>query len=94
MEFDKKGRIVLPGTSKGKAKQKEKIKFTEKVEEKKDIGILKKKDSDVFPVIAETCQKCGHKEAYFWTSQTRAGDEAETRFFKCTKCEHTWREYK
>ncbi|PIN88579.1 transcription factor S, partial [Candidatus Pacearchaeota archaeon CG10_big_fil_rev_8_21_14_0_10_35_13] len=20
--------------------------------------------------------------------------EAETRFFKCTKCKHTWREYR
>ncbi|MEK6933005.1 MAG: transcription factor S, partial [Nanoarchaeota archaeon] len=28
------------------------------------------------------------------TSQTRAADEAETRFFKCTKCKHTIREYK
>ena len=38
--------------------------------------------------------KCDHKEAWFWTSQTRAGDEAETKFFKCTKCRHTWREYR
>jgi DNA-directed RNA polymerase subunit M len=31
--------------------------------------------------------------AYFWTQQTRGADEPETRFFKCTKCSHTWREY-
>jgi DNA-directed RNA polymerase subunit M len=77
-------------TSKAKAT---KLKVSEKIEEKQDIGIVKKRETDVFPVIAATCTKCGNKEAYFWTSQTRAGDEAETRFFKCTKCEYTWREY-
>ena len=71
-----------------------KLKVSEKTEEEHGVGIVKKKDADVFPIITTVCKKCGHKEAYFWTSQTRAGDEAETRFFKCTKCEHTWREYR
>ena len=39
------------------------------------------------------CEKCGNKAAYYWTQQTRGADEPETRFFKCTKCEYTWREY-
>jgi len=39
------------------------------------------------------CPKCGNDEAFFWTAQMRAADEAETRFFRCTKCKHTWREY-
>ena len=39
------------------------------------------------------CKKCNNTKCYFWTVQTRAGDEAETKFFKCTKCGHTWREY-
>ena len=46
------------------------------------------------PVVAEVCTKCGNKTAYFWTAQTRSADEAETKFFKCTKCKHTWREYR
>jgi len=25
--------------------------------------------------------------------QTRAADEPPTRFYRCTKCGHTWREY-
>ncbi|MBI2112883.1 transcription factor S, partial [Candidatus Woesearchaeota archaeon] len=25
--------------------------------------------------------------------QTRGADEPETRFFRCTKCNYTWREY-
>ncbi|PIO07920.1 transcription factor S, partial [Candidatus Pacearchaeota archaeon CG10_big_fil_rev_8_21_14_0_10_35_219] len=32
--------------------------------------------------------------AYFWTMQTRAADESETKFYRCTKCDHTWREYR
>ena len=40
-----------------------------------------------------TCPKCHHDKAYFWMHQTRASDEPETKFFKCVKCKHTWREY-
>ncbi|PJB94591.1 transcription factor S, partial [Candidatus Pacearchaeota archaeon CG_4_9_14_0_8_um_filter_35_24] len=25
---------------------------------------------------------------------TRAADESETKFYRCTKCDHTWREYR
>jgi len=76
------------------AKGKMKLKTTEMVKEKEKIAVVKEKDIDVFPVINAKCPKCHHGEAYFWTAQTRAGDEAETRFFKCTKCQHTWREYR
>ena len=48
---------------------------------------------EMLPVTDEECPKCNHKKAYFWTIQTRAGDEAETKFLKCTKCKHTWRDY-
>ena len=48
---------------------------------------------DIRPKIKITCEKCGHKIAYYWTQQTRGADEPETRFFKCTKCGYTWREY-
>lgn len=76
-----------------KAKSKVKIEATEKIGTKPEIGIITDKETDVFPVTNANCPKCQHKEAYFWTSQTRSGDEAETRFFRCTKCKHTWREY-
>ncbi|MEM0121104.1 MAG: transcription factor S [Thermoprotei archaeon] len=39
------------------------------------------------------CPKCGNGEAYWWMQQTRSADEATTRFFRCTKCGHVWREY-
>ena len=45
------------------------------------------------PKIKINCEKCGNKVAYYWTQQTRGADEPETRFFKCTKCNYTWREY-
>jgi DNA-directed RNA polymerase subunit M len=60
----------------------------------KPTAIIKEKETNVMPTVAETCPKCGNKEAYFWTSQTRAADEAETKFFRCIKCKHTWREYR
>ncbi|MCD6114052.1 MAG: transcription factor S, partial [Thermoprotei archaeon] len=39
------------------------------------------------------CPKCGNREAYVWMMQTRAADEPPTRFYRCTKCGYTWREY-
>jgi len=76
-----------------KAKGKVKLEVSEKMDIKPEIGVIDNKDTDVFPVIAATCPKCDHNEAYFWTSQTRAGDEGETKFYRCTKCKHTWRDY-
>lgn len=76
------------------AKGKVKIQTSEKIEKRKEVAVVSKKQASVFPIIAEVCKKCGNKEAYFWTVQTRSGDEAETKFFKCTKCEFTWREYR
>ncbi len=76
-----------------KAKTKLKLESSENIKTKPEIGVIIDNNTDVFPIIPATCSKCNHKEAYFWTSQTRAGDEAETRFFRCTKCRHTWREY-
>ncbi|SRR3989344_7439076 len=78
-------------------KEKVKINATEKISEKKEVAVIKKdKGNQTLPVTAATCKKCKNNEAYFWTIQTRAGDEAETKFFRCTnqKCEYTWREYR
>ena len=45
------------------------------------------------PKTEEECPKCKHKEAHYWTMQTRSADEAETKFLKCLKCKHVWRDY-
>jgi len=75
------------------SKEKVELISSEKVEEKTKINVVHEKESNVLPIEAETCSKCGHGKAYFYSSQTRAGDEAETRFFKCVKCGNSWREY-
>ncbi|MEX0932806.1 MAG: transcription factor S [Candidatus Pacearchaeota archaeon] len=77
-------------------KDKVKLSSSEKVTESKEVAVVKGKEINTEPVIAENCKKCGNNQAYFWTIQTRAGDEAETKFFRCTdtKCGYTWREYR
>jgi transcription factor S len=74
-------------------KTKVKLKTSEKIEQKRGVAVVSEKDTQTLPVIIERCRKCENDKAYFWTVQTRSGDEAETKFFKCTKCGHTWREY-
>ena len=39
------------------------------------------------------CEKCHNKEGVSWTFQTRRADEPETKFYRCTKCNYTWRDY-
>ena len=75
-------------------KEKPKLSATEKIGEKQKIAVVKEDELDTLPIVEEECPKCRAKQAYFWTSQTRSGDEAETKFFRCKKCSHTWREYK
>ncbi|MBW6442237.1 transcription factor S [Patescibacteria group bacterium] len=76
------------------SKNKVKLKTSEKIEDKKKINVISEKDSEVHPIIEQECKKCGNKKAYFWTMQTRSSDEAETKFFKCTKCKTIWRDYR
>ena len=45
------------------------------------------------PKMKAECPKCHNNEAYFWEVQTRAADEPATKFLKCTKCKHVWRDY-
>ncbi len=75
-------------------KDKVDMKMKEKVDEKVEISVVKDKDVDTLPTVDAKCKACGHHEAHFWTSQTRSADESETKFYRCKKCKHTWREYK
>lgn len=70
------------------------LKISEKVSEGKKVSVVKDDDMDILPTVDEVCPKCGHKHAHFWTSQTRSGDEPETKFYRCRKCKHTWRDYR
>lgn len=75
-------------------KDKVNLKVKEKVDEKQEISVIKEKEIDTLPTVEAVCKKCKHNEAYFWTSQTRSADESETKFYRCKKCQQTWREYK
>jgi transcription factor S len=72
----------------------EKLKITETVKKTgKDIEVIENGDLETLPKTDAECDKCGHRTAYFWLVQTRAGDEPETKFLRCEKCKHTWRDY-
>ncbi len=60
---------------------------------REERGILIVEESTVgLPTTKAQCPACGHGEAYWWLRQMRGADEPETRFYRCTKCNKTWRE--
>lgn len=60
---------------------------------KEDVPVIEGEEIRTLPTTRAICPACGHNEAYWWLRQLRAADEAEVRFFRCTKCGKTWREY-
>ncbi len=68
-------------------------KISESLKKSKEIEIVEKNNEENLPITDAECPKCGNNKAYFWLVQTRASDEAETKFLKCTKCSHVWRDY-
>ena len=73
-----------------------KIQSSEEIERTEKVAIVNEKALNTYPVVEIKCtnKSCKNKKAYFWTLQTRASDESETKFYRCTKCEHTWRDYR
>ncbi|MFC1722561.1 transcription factor S [Nanoarchaeota archaeon] len=73
--------------------EKKSLKEEGKKEEVAEVEVVDK-EIETLPLSEdETCPKCGNKGAYYWLIQTRSGDEAETKFMKCSKCKHIWRDY-
>lgn len=70
-----------------------------KISEKLGVGeekipVLTEKDAfEQYPKTRIICPECENNEAYWFMQQTRSGDEPPTRFYKCTRCGHSWREY-
>ena len=68
--------------------------IVESLSKPRESVIVKEGNSEEpLPITKTECAKCGNKQAYYWMMQTRSADEPSTRFYKCTKCSHTWREY-
>lgn len=68
------------------------VTISEKMQDKNDFEVVEEKLSN-YPITDEKCKKCGNGKAYFFTKQTRSADEPETKFMKCVKCGHQWRDY-
>lgn len=74
-------------------KKAEGLELKEEVKKKNDVIEVASDEDSVLPETEAECPKCKNGTAYYWLVQTRAGDEPETKFLKCTKCKHTWRDY-
>ena len=61
---------------------------------KKRIAMIGKKEQKLrtLPTVRIKCPRCGNNLAYAWQVQTRGSDQSSTQFFRCTKCNHTFRE--
>lgn len=60
---------------------------------REDVPVIEGENIKTLPTTTAICPECGNREAYWWLRQLRAADESEVRFFRCTKCGKTWREY-
>jgi transcription factor S len=88
----KDGKKTIVACACGYKSKSEEVKFGEKVEKQKEVEVVHKEEEHL-PLTKVECPKCGNLEAGFWEVQTRAADEPATKFLKCTKCKHIWRDY-
>lgn len=59
-----------------------------------ELNVLDENEGkETLPTIKMDCEKCGNNEVVWWMLQTRSADEPTTQFYRCTKCNHTWRNY-
>ncbi|MBN1376768.1 transcription factor S [Candidatus Woesearchaeota archaeon] len=95
LKTEKKGKKKYVVCSCGYKKETDEgMRLKEKYEHKTEkTEVVDKEKENIHPEAEEKCPKCDNNKAYFWTVQTRGGDESSTKFFKCTKCGHTWRDY-
>ncbi|MBS3155747.1 transcription factor S [Candidatus Woesearchaeota archaeon] len=75
-----------------KPRQKKNLSVKEKVDIDSRLEVVDK-TIETLPLTEAECPKCTYVKAFYWTAQTRSSDEAETRFFRCQKCRHQWRQY-
>ena len=70
------------------------IKGTTKEAELDHLIVLEESKISTRPTKQLRCDKCEKMtDVEYWELQTRSADESATRFFRCTICKQTWREY-
>ena len=84
-----KCKFVKEGTGKVQAKKSEEVNSEFLVMDESDLSKAKGLES----TVKIDCEKCHNTEGVWGTFQTRSADEPETKFYRCTKCNHTWRDY-
>ena len=96
----KKIKISLACSKCGYSKKEMKKPFPNKYLKTKEnpqkfVTVITKEEQKIntLPTLKIECPKCGNKKVYVWQVQTRGGDESSTQFMRCTKCDHTFREY-
>lgn len=86
-------KVIMTCTSCGVTDDKaETVVLKEQSTQERKIKVIDAESEMNLPLTNEICAKCGHKKAYYWLVQTRAADESATKFLKCEKCGHTWRD--
>ncbi len=70
-----------------------KVTVSQKTTKKVKLVGAAKEEEDSRDSVDNECPKCEHRKAFGWMRQTRAADEAPTRFYECKKCHHKWKEY-
>ncbi len=94
----KKGRKVIHSVCR-KCGKENKVKGKLTIKEikhkpKKEVVIIGKEElQKELPSTHILCPECEYTEAFWWMQQTRSADEPPTMFYKCKKCNHSWRNY-
>lgn len=60
----------------------------------KCIAVIGRREQKLrtLPTVRIKCPRCGNNLAYAWMVQIRKLEESSTQFFRCTKCNCTFRE--
>jgi DNA-directed RNA polymerase subunit M len=78
------------GSTKDAADSRERYVLSKEMPEKDNVVVIRE-EVVPYPKTKATCSKCGNTEAYYYSVQTRGGDESETVYMTCTKCKHVWK---
>jgi len=97
----KKGKKVVLQLTCPKCRYKERTEHTpaavpkviERVPQDSIVVIGKREQKlQTLPTVRMLCPRCKKKHFYVWMVQIRRLEESSTQFFRCTRCNYTFRE--